>query len=259
MSLSELISGVAASERTLTVFNPTPGVVERLAEHFADRNVSVESASSDEGPSNYAVLGTGDKFHTAVSVDDLLARPEDVKPGFERDSYAPVLDHLDETLFTSYDRQQMLNATREIEDRAWRVGAGQLHSGFQSGENLRPQLETYRRLGSRDDLSVHAYIYPNGEVPQADQFQLHLARSDEIRRSWFVAYDGNGVGDYKCALVAEETEPGFGFTGFWTYDPSTVDYIVNHLVSSYSIIESDGSGGDGFDRRQVTVRPKYGR
>ncbi|RLM56899.1 histidine kinase, partial [Halorubrum sp. Atlit-26R] len=52
MSLSELISGVAASERTLTVFNPTPGVVGRLAEHFADRNVSVVSASSDEGPSN---------------------------------------------------------------------------------------------------------------------------------------------------------------------------------------------------------------
>ncbi|ELZ97944.1 hypothetical protein C440_01813 [Haloferax mucosum ATCC BAA-1512] len=242
MSLSELIAGVAASEKTLTVFNPDDDTVEQLAAHFADRNLSVVPAYADEGPSNFAVLGSGDTFHTAVSVDDILKQPEDVHPGFERDSYAPILDHLDETLFTSYGREKMLSATREIEDRAWRVGAGELHAGFQLGDNLEPQLETYRRLGGRDQLSVHAYIYPEGDIPAADQFQLHLSRSDEIRNSWFVVYDGSGVADYKCALVAEEPEPGAGFSGFWTYDPSTVDYIRNYLASTYSVIESDGSG-----------------
>ncbi|KTG27034.1 DICT sensory domain-containing protein [Haloferax profundi] len=242
MSLSELIAGVAAAERTLTVFNPREGVVDRLAEHFEDRNVSVEAATVDSGPSNYAVLGTGEKFHTAVDVAHVLKDAEDVEPGFERESYAPILDHLDETLFTSYDRQKMLNATREIEDRAWRVGAGQLHSGFQTGDNLDPQLESYNRLGERNDLFVHAYIYPSADVPKVDNFQLHLARSAEVRRSWFVVYDGNGVDDYKCGLVAEEQPDGQGFRGFWTYDPSTVDYVLSHLTTTYSIIESDGRG-----------------
>lgn len=257
MSLSELIDGVVASEKTLTVFDPSDGVVEQLAEHFVDRNVSVESASSDEGPSNFAVLRTDETFHTAVSVDEILKRPEDIEPGFERDSYAPILDHLDEMLFTSYDREQMLSATREIEDRAWRVGAGEIHAGFQVGRNISPQLETYRRLGSRDELSVHAYVYPDSDIPRVDQFQLHLSRSDEIRNSWFVVYDGNGVDDYKCALVAEETDSDVGFSGFWTYDPATVDYITNYLVTSYFSIESDGAGE--FERTSMTARPKRHR
>lgn len=54
-------------------------------------------------------------------------------------------------------------------------------------------------------------------------------------------------------LVAEETELGFGFTGFWTYDPPTVDYIVNHFVSSYPIIESNGPGDDVDDGYQLTA------
>jgi DICT domain-containing protein len=138
----------------------------------------------------------------------------------------------------------MLAATREIEDRAWRVGAGQLHAGFQYADNLLPQLDTYERLGERDGLSVHAYVYPSGTVPRVDRFLLHLARTEEIELSWFVVYDGNGIDDYKCALLAEE-DPLGGFSGFWTYDPSTVDYLVNYLQSTYAIIKSDGDGFDG--------------
>ncbi|WP_416841568.1 DICT sensory domain-containing protein [Haloferax sp. DFSO52] len=244
MSLSELIAGVAADEQTLTVFNPRNDAVERLAAHFRDRNISVQEATTSKGPSNFAVLGTGESFHTAVDVNAVLKDGDDIEPGFERESYVPILDHLDETLFRSYDRKQMLNATREIEDRAWRVGAGELHAGFQTDANLRKQLTSYRQLGRRDDLFVHAYIYPSDSVPTVDEFQLHLARTEEIRHSWFVVYDGNGVDDYKCALVAEENPPGSEFRGFWTYDPSTVDFIVNYLTKTYSIIESDGAGDE---------------
>ncbi|WP_396613449.1 DICT sensory domain-containing protein (plasmid) [Haloferax sp. S1W] len=246
MSLSDLIDSVAASEKTLTVFNPDGAVADRLAEHFKNRNLTVTAASSPHGPSNYAVLSTGETFHTAVAVEDLLVTPDRVEPGFEREPYVPILDYLDETLFTSYDRGQMLAATREIEDRAWRVGAGHLYAGFQTGENLREQLPAYQRLGDRGDLSVHAYAYPSCEVPPAETFQLHLARAEEIRTSWFVVYDGNEINDYKCALVAEEATRGTGFTGFWTYDPLTVDYLVDYLRTTYTSIESDGMGRRGF-------------
>lgn len=54
-------------------------------------------------------------------------------------------------------------------------------------------------------------------------------------------------------LATEETEPGLGFTGFWTYDFLTADCITNHLVLSYLIIESNGPGDDADDSHQPTA------
>lgn len=66
---------------------------------------------------------------------------------------------------------------------------------------------------------------------------IPVERSEEIERSWFVAYDGGGIGVNKCALLAEERDSG-SFYGFWTYDPSTVDWIIEYLDSAYGILES---------------------
>lgn len=69
---------------------------------------------------------------------------------------------------------------------------------------------------------------------------IHPAASDEIATSWCVAFDGAGLDHEKCALLVEERTPG-GFYGFWTYDPGTVDYIVDHLSSTYIPVDTDGS------------------
>ncbi|SDM96532.1 Diguanylate Cyclase and Two-component system sensory domain-containing protein [Halogranum gelatinilyticum] len=252
MSLSELIAGVEDHRKTLTVVNASPGVADSLRDYFVDRNLHVAEETSEHTPKNYIVLGQDETFLTATSVATLLA-DEQVDPGFENASYRPVLDEMDETMFTSYDIGRMVAASREIEDRAWRNGKGQLHAGFQRLSTLETQFEVYSRLGSRGDLDVHAYAAPDVDVPETPGVRVHVEDTEEIRRSWFVVYDGGGVDENKCALLAEEREPR-EFYGFWTYGSDTVDYIIDHLTTSYAFAETDGGDGDGDGRERPTGR-----
>ena len=256
MSLIELIAGVEAHEATLTVFNADPAVTDELREYFADRNVRIVDDQTASGPEEFAVLARDGEFVTAVTVDDLLSRPsgdetegsgaEDGEPrerGGTGDRVGrPVLDHLDETMFTSYSREDMVAASREIEDRAWRVGDGELHAGFQTLDVLTGEADTYDLLGGKERLDVHAYAADEGDAPDVEHYTVHVGETAEIRETWFVAYDGGGYEDAKCALLAEERAPG-EFYGFWSYDPETVDYIIDYLTERYG--GSEQTDGDG--------------
>ena len=240
MSLTELIAGVEEHEKTLTVFNATDERVESLREQFHDRNLTVATERTPSGkPDSFAVLAEDGEFVTAADVTEVLAfAGSETDPDFDDEAYSPILDHLDETLFTSYDIGQMVAASREIEDRAWRVGKGSLHSGFQRLSILDEQMDIYERLAEQGELDVHAYAVPDADVPEhGTDLTIHVERADEIERSWFVVYDGAGIDVNKCALLAEERESR-AFYGFWTYDPSTVDWIIDHLESTYGLLES---------------------
>jgi hypothetical protein len=238
MSLTELISGVESHEMTLTVYN-APDAVSDLGERFADRNLAVETGETSAGPDRFMALDRDGRFVGATGLDELLGDTDQKRASFNSDPYQPILDHLDETLFTSYSRNKMLAASREIEDRAWRVGKGQLHAGFQRVSTLRTQLETYSALGERDALTVHTYATPDTDLPEQDEFVVHTEETAEIERSWFVAFDGGGLDANKCALLAEERAPS-EFYGFWTYDPDTTEYIISHLSSTYLRLDADG-------------------
>ncbi|RDI69631.1 DICT sensory domain-containing protein [Halopelagius longus] len=242
MSLMDLVAGVEGAERTLTVYNPEPGVVEELRERFADRNLAVVTRTTLGGPGNFVVLSHRESFVTALDAAELLRGDSGARGESAPTPYRSILDHLDETTFTSYDRRRMLAASREIEDRAWRVGDGSLHAGFQSVEHFERQREVYERLGGRDELSVHAYVRPSSRVRPVENVRLHLERSAEIRDSWFVAFDGGSEADSRCALLATKRDPG-RFYGFWTYDSETVEYVVDHLRTSYALSGSDPDDG----------------
>jgi len=240
MSLTELIAGVEDHEKTLTVLNAEDATVDQLRDQFRDRNLVVASARTDDDLAPFAVLSKGGEFVTGANMDEVLmpTDAEDTEPGFDAPAHSPILDHLDETMFTSYDTGQMVAASREIEDRAWRIGRGSLHSGFQTLSVLTDQMDVYGQL-AETDLDVHAYAAPEGGVPEHDtDLTIHVERTEEIRESWFVVYDGAGVDVNKCALLAEEREPR-SFYGFWTYDPSTVDWIIDHLENAYGLVESE--------------------
>jgi len=261
MSLIELIAGVEAHEATLTVFNGDPEDAEALREHFADRNVRIVEEQTATGPESFAVLARDGAFVTAVPVDELLPRSDGggdgdgatgvggSESGASGDRASggrrvgePVLDHLDETIFTSYSRADMVAASREIEDRAWRVGDGELHAGFQTLDVLTGEADTYDLLGEKERLDVHAYAADEGEAPDVEHYTVHVGETAEIRETWFVAYDGGGYDDAKCALLAEERAPG-EFYGFWSYDPETVDYILDYLRERYGGSEQTDGGG----------------
>ncbi len=238
MSLSELIAGVEEHEKTLTVFNSDAGVVAAFRERFADRNVTVRTESTPSGrPGEFATLSEDGEVLTATSVTDLqrMIEESDVALGLSDSPYQPLLNHMDETMFTSWSIDQMVAASKEIEDRAWRVGEGSLHAGFQYLSTLRGELPVYERLGSKD-LDVHAYAVPDEDPPDHEEFTLHIERAEEIEKSWFVVFDGNGLDENKCALLGEERGPR-EFYGFWTYGADTVDWIIDHLDSTYGVLE----------------------
>jgi len=237
MSLTELIAGVKAHRKTLTAVNAAPHVVESLRERFDDRNVAVRAVEASDVPDDFVILSEDGRFVAAAGVAEVVGDDPDRgdAPGAEDTPYRPILDHLDETMFTSYDPAQMVAASREIEDRAWRAGAGTLYAGFQKLSVLADQAEMYDRLAARGDLSVHAYAYPDADPPEHEEFTVHIERTDEIRDSWFVVYDGDGAEENKCALLAEERDAR-SFYGFWTYDADTVDWIVEHLTSTYGLV-----------------------
>ncbi|GAB3682061.1 DICT sensory domain-containing protein [Salinarchaeum chitinilyticum] len=250
MSLADVIESVKRTERTLTVFNPgddeggdddgadvpgQTGVVDALNATLADRNVEVRGETTESGrPRNVAVLDMDGVVLATVDVESLESMLEasgtNGTLGFDTREYADVLRHLQETTFTSYDRSRMLQATREIEDRAFRIGHGELHAGFQTLDRLREEGQLYRDLADRG-LRVTAYAAPGGESPALPDGTVVTPDADEIATHWFVAYDGGGEPSQECALLAEERPDGY--YGCWTYDPDVVDWILTHLREQY--------------------------
>lgn len=234
MSLRELIAGVEDHRKTLTVFNAEAEVVDELGTYFADRNVEIRAESTPSGkPSEFVTLSVDGDVLTAAGFADLkrMLDDEPATLGLRERPYQPILDHLDDTMFTSWNVDQMVAASREVEDRAYRVGSGTLHAGFQYVSTLQNELPVYERLGSTD-VEVHAYAFPDADPPANDGFTLHLERVDEIARTWFVVFDGGPDPGDKCALLAEERDARM-FYGFWTYDEDTVDWVLEHLGSTY--------------------------
>jgi len=234
MTLRELIAGVEDHEKTLTVFNADESVVRSLGEYFADRNVAVRAEETPSGkPGEFVTLSADGEVLTAAGLSDLqrMLDDEPARLGLRDRPYQPILDHLDDTMFTSWDVGQMVTASREIEDRAFRVGRGTLHAGFQYLSTLENELPIYGRLGATD-VDVHVYAVPDTDPPDGGEFTLHLERAEEIERTWFVAFEGGPDPADRCALLAEEREDRT-FYGFWTYDGATVDYIGEHLRSQY--------------------------
>ena len=240
MSLRGLIADIEARTMTLTVVNTPESIAEDLRDQYEDRHLTVETRSLSEEPEQFAILSREDSFVTAVSLDDIY-QPSDVDPAMETGvERSPVLDHLDETLFTSYSIEDMFMASREIEDRAWRIGTGELHAGFQTLSVLEGQTDAYNQLAEQRSLSVHTYAAPVSDsptVPDHDDFTLHIEDDEEIKKTWFVAYDGDGVDANMCALLAEERGDE-EFFGFWTYDPRTVEYVIDYLTTNYGGGES---------------------
>jgi DICT domain-containing protein len=222
-TLADLIESVRSHEKTVRVYGPdAEGVVAELREYFASQHVSVEWVS--HGRLRAEVVDAGDVL---ASVDgEALRALLDGPPGRDP-AYGPLLEALDDTTFSAYDRPRMVRAAREIEDRAFRVGTGTLHAGFQRLSALADQRETYRALGALSDLEVHVYGEPDWSPPEG-RVTVHATAAPEISESWFVVYDGGGEGQH-CALLAVERSPG-EFEGFWTYDRELVDDALAALA-----------------------------
>ena len=244
MSLAEFADQVADRRKRITVYGPEPP--EDLSDLFETWNVTVDYEHLPTAPEDaFITVHEGEEFLGGVSAAALatLTSPTVGEPWDEsarEESYRELLELLDDTLFYSGNRRQLLATSREFEERAWRRESGALHATFQSEDAFDQQIEVYGRLAGRSDLAVHVYAPEEWRpveaapewVPSTDGVDWHDADSEELGETWLVAYDGGEEPEQECALVAFEEDDG-EYQGFWTYDPGLVDDIIDYLRRSY--------------------------
>jgi hypothetical protein len=229
---TDQFDAVAAARRTITVYADEPR--PELVEHFDGWNVEVRFDRLPEGtPEAFLTVRRGEEFLgslDATVLDRLLEPPASLgTPGaLETRSLEPLLSMLDGTTFRSFDRRQLLAVSREIEDRAWRLGTGRLHAGFQNPAALAAQATTYERLAT-SDLDTHVYIDGEWTADPIEGVTTHAEDDDELGRVWFVVLAGDTEQD--CALVAVQRDERYD--GFWTYDRDRVAAIDEHLRARY--------------------------
>lgn len=241
MTLGDFVADVAKRRKTMVVYasDGAPDVASDVAAHFESRNVSVVHESIPAGgPDGFVVLRDEDGFVGAFSIETIaeLLDPPLFRPTYRTDVSDPwrsLYEILDNTLFASFGRRQLLGATREIENRAWRIGAGTLRVGFQSVDALAAQVKVYRRLAEQTDLAIHAFVEAGDEaVPAPDGVELFRSQGTEIGDFWFLVYDAAGDPLNACALLAEERSDG-AYYGFWTYDDDRVAALSTYLRDAH--------------------------
>jgi hypothetical protein len=235
-TFGEALNTVERERKRLEVYTGRDDVASELEAQFATKNVTVNHRRTDTFDDGFvAIYGADGEFQGALGLDqfDAVLSPT-THPPWSLDSAdgeaETLFDFLENTLFTTYDRTQMLAASREIEDRAWRVADGILYAGFQREEALVEQLDVYERLASRGSLS--AVVFIDGTWSESADELTVVSDGGELGRFWFVAFDGAGSDHQKCALVAAERQPG-RYYGFWTYAPEFVDGLIDSLETTY--------------------------
>lgn len=227
-TLSELIDRVESTRATIRVYAPEP--VPAVEDSFAGMDVRVEHVPLEASADNrFLTVHRGDQFLGAVGLAELpnLDRnsiPPPADPSREESAYGQLLSVLSEETFQTFDRRQMLAIAREIEDRSWRVGDGELHTAFQSSAAFAGQRQIYEKLADRGSLTVRCYVGADEPPPASDPLTVYAVDSAALGAVWTVAYHGPAGG---TALVGEERADGF--VGFWTDDSDCVATVIETL------------------------------
>lgn len=238
-SLRDAIDRIEGLQKTLEVYTDEESIATVLKTQFSTRNVRVTHHPLPEREhAGFIIIrdATGD-FRGALGVDHLQAilSPEIRPPWTLEESdiqFTELFDFLDNTIFTSYTRRQMLATAREIEERAWRTNSGQLYAGFQNASAFRAQLPVYNRFATERDVDLQILIEDEWGSDVAESIDVVTDARDEIGQFWLVIFDGGHSELNMCGLVAEERQPDH-YYGFWTYDPERVSELISYLESTY--------------------------
>lgn len=235
MTLADHLSSFDARKRVATVYGDSPDA--DLATRFADWNVEFEYRPlPPDTDAAFVTVTVGDEFLGSAALDTLQTavdpRPRAVGRQSNVADLGPFLELFEATLFHSERRRSLLATSREFEDRAWRVGEGRLHTGFQRPDAVADQWVVYERL-AETGLDVHLYFDGDWADPAIPNTAVHTTTDGELGRYWFVVFDAPAdAAAQSCALLAAEREPT-AYSGFWTYDPSEVDALATYLTETY--------------------------
>lgn len=228
-TLYDIVDGVHTESKTVRALNVTDeDRFETVEEYLGRHDVEIVREDAPGSESNVLVVESDGE---TLARDGLrsVERFAEAPPaaGYEDARIPPVVEHLDDTRFQSYDKRQMILASRIGEFRAWNRGAGELHAGFQHLSKVDLQRTVYDQL-VRSDVEVNVYGMDDWDRTRDAGMNVHVTNDDEVREHWWVVYDGDGREEDKYALIAQEQSPQEWF-GFWTYGSSTVDRLLERM------------------------------
>jgi DICT domain-containing protein len=234
VSLRGILNATDGRPLTLTIYEETlpSGVSETLRSYFEPQEIRIQSAPvHPEGPSDFAVVHDDGRFLAASRLWDVY-RYLDPKAriGTANGRQPPdVLAELRDRTFSRFDRRRMVMASREIERRAWAVGAGELHVGFQTLSRADYQAPVFDRLAA-SELDVHVYGHPDAALLM--DVEHHAHSTPELADVWFLAFDGDGDDDAACAMAGEEVQPG-AFDGMFSDRAPVAESLIDYLSRTY--------------------------
>lgn len=238
-SFREALDQVGERHKVITVYATSPR--PELAAQFETRNATVVYRRLPPGhEEGFVVITESGEYLGAMAIDtlDALTTPPIAPPWDREAGLGRLYDLLEDTLFASFDRRQMLATAREIEDRAWRTDRGTLYAGFQRPAAIEKQQVVYERLATDTRLDVHVFVHADWLPTSIPGATVHPTSAGEIGEFWFVLYDGGGDDDRKCGLVAEQRSRDT-YYGFWSYEPDLVDELLVYVRETY--VEGDAS------------------
>lgn len=232
--LDSLIAELRDREHRFIVYRR--GEQPDLEAWLADHGVAVVARSLPPGcPDPFIELKTDGETVGVIGTEAVegLLEPPIRRPG-DRDEvsegYRVLFDVLDSTVVSGMSRRELLAVSREIEDRAFRVGEGTLQVSFQTLSTFRSQAEVYRTLATETTLDITIYGLDDWTPPAITGITYHTERAERFERYWALAYDGGPDTTQACGLVAKELSDDY--TGFWTDDPALVEEIATSLTKA---------------------------
>lgn len=232
--LGPLLDRVRGSHKEFVVY-ADERANDDLANPFGSHGVRVERRPlPSERIDPFLVVTTDEgEFAGAIAVDDLdgLLEPPVEPPGATdavSEGYRVLFELLEETVFSTMRRSELLAVSREIEDRAARADGGTLRVSFQRYSAFLPQVEQYRWLGDKSGLDVHVHALADETPPALAGVHYHPDPAGALERYWALAFEGDGRPAETTALVARQDDDTY--EGFWTDDPETTREVASKLA-----------------------------
>lgn len=229
--LDSLITNLQSREQQVTVYRS--GEPSAIEQWLATHGVAIEARSIPPGgPDPFIEIKADGEVVGIIGIEalDALVEPPIDRLG-ERDGisegYRVLFEILEKTLFTGMSRRDLLAVSREIEDRAFRVGSGCLQVSFQTLSIFESQITVYRTLATETALDIHVYAVEDWDPPSISGITYHTDAAERFEPYWALAYDGGTDETQACGLVAKERSDEY--TGFWTNDPALVEEIGTAL------------------------------
>lgn len=230
MVFGDVLGRVGGKRRRLVFYNTdssdktdSKDSCERVVDYVGAHDVDIEYVDDASEPDSTVAIHDGETRLASDDIEQVAAYIDGWETDLSADQSPPsIFEALDETIFRSTNKRQLVLASRLVETRALRAGEGRLAAGFQQLSLARPQLSFYKSLP--EPIAVSLYGEPDWLPPADSGLTVYDPNDPNHATYWWVVFDGTDTPNQHAALLAEQTDDG-SYTGFWTYRTSLVEEI----------------------------------